>query len=66
MLTPKEMEDLTEPWKPYRSLGERGRLLLSNSTYLSTWYSGLLHVGVTGREMNLTSRMSRWRSVDAG
>ena len=51
MLTPKEMEELTEPWKPYRSLGECNRLPPPVLTSMSG-KSGLLHVGVTGREMN--------------
>jgi DNA-3-methyladenine glycosylase II len=34
LLTPKEMEDLTESWKPYRSIGKFWLVVDSTISYL--------------------------------
>lgn len=46
LLTPKEMEDLTESWKPYRSLGKI--YLLQTLRFLIVLARGILHVVLVG------------------
>jgi hypothetical protein len=70
ILTPKEMEDLTEPWKPYRSLGKPGvegsfqkKLLI-----IILMHSCVLHVGHAGGKVNdfLSEPLHRYIYLDYG
>jgi hypothetical protein len=54
------MEDLTEPWKPYRSLGKLGGKSISQAEKADlSFCSCVLHVGLAGGELKRGSFISR-------
>ena len=71
-LTPQEMEELTAPWRPYRSLGKPCPLLRPTTddsnvlTGLGLVTRGVLHVGVgggSGGEVGVGAVLDRYPDV---